>query len=204
MKSDSVVPGILNQLWEYMNEDRRAIAELQTIIDVPEQMDEVERKAMIFAHKKHSEINQQRKYSGKPYIVHPYAVAELVRSVPHTTAMLSAAWLHDTIEDTNATQDEIDREFGDPIPKYVGMLTDISKPEDGNRKVRKEKDRQHLKKAAPKAKTVKLADLIHNSKSIIEEDPGFARVYLSEMRALLEVLKEGDPTLWRRAYKIAH
>lgn len=187
-----------------MNEERRAIAELQTIIDLPEEMDEVERKAMIFAHKRHSEINQKRKYSGKPYIVHPYAVAELVRSVPHTTAMLSAAWLHDTVEDTDTTQDEIDREFSDPIPNYVDMLTDISKPEDGNRKVRKEKDRQHLKKAAPKAKTVKLADMIHNSKSIRDEDPGFARVYLREMRALLKVLKEGDETLWKRAYEIAH
>lgn len=189
-----------------MNEtqERRALAELQTIIDVPEQMDKTERKAMIFAHKKHSEVNQKRKYSGKPYIVHPYAVAELVRSVPHTTAMLSAAWLHDTVEDTMATQAEIDSKFVEPIPKYVEMLTDISKPEDGNRKVRKEKDRQHLKKADPKAKTVKLADLIHNSKSIRKEDPGFARVYLREMRALLEVLKEGDQTLWKRAYEIAH
>lgn len=184
-------------------EERRALAELQTIIDVPEQIDEIERKAMIFAHIKHSEVNQKRKYSGKPYIIHPHAVAELVLSVPHTSAMLSAAWLHDTVEDTNTTQTEIDREFEEPIPKYVEMLTDISKPEDGNRKVRKEKDRQHLKKAVPKAKTVKLADLIHNSKSIKKEDPGFARVYLREMRALLEVLKEGDQTLWKRAYEIA-
>lgn len=187
-----------------MNEERRAIAELHTIIHVPEQMHEVERKAMVFAHLKHSEINQKRKYSGKPYIVHPYAVAQLVRSVPHTTAMLSAAWLHDTVEDTHTTLEEIISKFEDPVPKYVEMLTDISKPEDGNRKLRKKKDRQHLKKAVPKAKTVKLADLIHNSKSIIKKDPGFARVYLREMRALLEVLEEGDQTLWKRAYEIAH
>lgn len=185
------------------NEERRILAELQTVIDIPERIDETERKAMLFAHHKHSEVNQKRKYSGKPYIVHPYAVAELVRSIPHTSAMLSAAWLHDTLEDTKTTQADIANLFGEPIPKYVKMLTNVSKPEDGNRKVRKEKDRQHLQKAAPKAKTVKLADLIHNSKSIIQEDPGFARVYLREMRTLLEVLKEGDQTLWKRAYEIA-
>lgn len=186
------------------NEQHRVLTELKTIIDVPEQISRTEQKAMLFAHHKHSEVNQKRKYSGKPYIVHPYAVAELVRSVPHTSAMLSAAWLHDTVEDTETTHADIVSLFQEPIPKYVKMLTDVSKPEDGNRKVRKEKDRLHLQKAAPKAKTVKLADLIHNSKSIIQEDPGFARVYLREMRALLEVLKEGDQTLWKRAYEIAH
>jgi (p)ppGpp synthase/HD superfamily hydrolase len=159
---------------------------------------------MVFAYEKHTEVNQVRKYSRRPYIVHPAAVAEIVRSVPHTPEMLAAAWLHDTVEDTKATLEEIRYVFGQEVYKLVEMLTDISKPEDGNRRIRKEIDRQHLAKASPAAHTVKLADLIHNSDSIIEHDPGFARVFMREMRELLKVLKEGDPILWERANNIVN
>lgn len=69
----------------------------------------------------------------------------------------------------------------------------------GNRKVRKEVDRQHIAKASPRAKTIKLADLIHNTENIVANDKGFAKVYLAEKRLLLEVLTEGDVTLWNRA-----
>lgn len=181
-----------------------AVSALKRIVRISSDATDLERKAMVFAFKKHSEVNHTRKYSGKHYIVHPAAVAELVRNVSHTPQMLAAAWLHDTVEDTKATLEQVRKQFGHEVYLLVEMLTDISKPEDGNRKTRKEIDRQHLAKATPEAKTVKLADLIHNSQSIIEKDPGFARVYLREMRDLLEVLKEGDSTLWKRAWKIAH
>lgn len=181
-----------------------ALSVLERIIDIPPDATELEQRAMIFAFEKHSEINQIRKYSKKPYIVHPAAVAEIVRGVPHTPPMLAAAWLHDTVEDTKATLEEVRELFGEEVYTLVEMLTDISKPEDGNRRTRKEIDRQHTAKASPKAKTVKLADLIHNSKSIIEKDPGFAKVFVREMKALLEVLKEGDATLWEQAHEIVY
>lgn len=184
--------------------EAETLSALKRIIDVPPDATELEQRAMIFAFEKHSEINQTRKYSKRPYIVHPAAVTEIVRSVPHTPQMLAAAWMHDTVEDTKATLEEVRELFGQEVYTLVEMLTDISKPEDGNRRTRKEMDRQHLAKASPEAKTVKLADLIHNSKSIIEKDPGFAKVYVREMRDLLEVLKEGDSTLWNRAYEIVY
>ncbi len=177
---------------------------LDELFAVPDEAISIERKAMIFAFIKHAEGGQKRKYSKKPYIVHPAAVVEIVRLVEHTPQMLAAAWLHDTVEDTNTTKSEIKRHFGEPISSMVEMLTDISKMDDGNRSVRKEIDRQHTSKASPEAKTIKLADLIHNSDSILEEDPGFAKVFLKEMRALLEVLKEGNSKLWKRADKIAN
>jgi hypothetical protein len=65
--------------------------------------------------------------------------------------------------------------------------------------VRKEIDRQHSAKAPPAAKIINLADLIDNTLSIRAPDPGFWPVYRREKMALLEVLKEGDPELWRRA-----
>ena len=184
--------------------EAESLSALQRIAYVPPDATDMERKAMIFAYKRHSEISQKRKYSGKHYIVHPAAVAELVRNVDHTPEMLAAAWLHDTVEDTKATLEEVRAIFGQEVYRLVEMLTDVSKPEDGNRRTRKEMDRQHTAKASPEAKTIKLADLIHNSKSIIAKDPGFSGVYMREMRDLLKVLKEGDSALWDRAYEIAH
>lgn len=155
----------------------------------------MEHRAKEFATLYHGSIDQRRKYTNEPYINHPASVVELVRSVPHTEAMLCAAWLHDTVEDTPCTLDEIERVFGFEVAALVEMLTDVSKPSDGKRAARKKIDREHTAKASPQAKTIKLADLIDNSRSIVERDQNFAKVYLAEKTLLLEVLQEGDATL---------
>ena len=160
------------------------------------------RRAYEFADAAHSAVKQMRKYSGEPYIVHPAEVASIVATVPHTEEMLIAALLHDTLEDTEATPEQIEAEFGAEVLELVEALTDVSKPEDGNRKVRKEKDRQHTKSGPPGAKTIKLADLISNSHSIIPNDRAFAKLYIAEKKALLEVLGAGDPTLFAQAMQI--
>lgn len=159
----------------------------------------LEERALAFAKAAHESIDQRRKYSNEPYIVHPIAVAEIVRGVMHTSNMIAAAYLHDTIEDTSTELCDITDEFGYDVAELVYWLTDISKPSDGNRKVRKEIDRQHIAKAPAAAKTIKLADLIDNTLAIRDLDPDFWRVYRHEKLRLLEVLKEGDPTLWARA-----
>lgn len=145
---------------------------------------------------------QFRKYTGEPYITHPAAVADLVRSVPHTEDMLCAAWLHDTVEDTAVELMHLDFMFGHDVMSLVWHLTDQSKPADGNRKARKAIDRAHLAKAPPVAKTIKLADLIDNSQSIIAYDSGFAEVYMAEAALLMRVLRDGDPTLWHKMANI--
>lgn len=159
----------------------------------------LESRARFFAEAAHASINHIRKYTGEPYINHPATVVELVRSVPHTEAMLAAAWLHDTVEDTPVTLEDIEREFGAEVAALVEQLTDASKPSDGNRDQRKTIDRLHTAQACPEAKTIKLADLIDNTRSIVERDPNFAKVYLSEKALLLEVLRDGDPVLWAMA-----
>ena len=161
----------------------------------------LEQKAKAFATKCHADIKQVRKYTSEPYINHPAAVVELVRSVPHTQAMLCAAWLHDTVEDTNATIGDIVVMFGGEVANLVEMLTDVSKPSDGNRKIRKAIDCEHTAKASPQAKTIKLADLIDNTKTIVAFDPEFAKTYLAEKRLLLDVLGDGDKTLFDLAMK---
>jgi (p)ppGpp synthase/HD superfamily hydrolase len=164
-------------------------------------MNNVER-ARVFATAAHAAVKQVRKYTFEPYIVHPTEVAGIVASVPHTNEMLAAAWLHDTVEDTGVSIVDIHAEFGHEVAELVGWLTDVSTPEHGNRAVRKALDRDHIACAPAAAQTVKLADLIANSSSIMAHDPAFARVYLAEKRMLLEVLTRGDAALMARARSI--
>lgn len=166
-------------------------------------MGDLEEKASRFAISAHARINQLRKYSGQPYDVHLRAVAGLVSSVSRDENLIAAAWLHDTVEDTPATFEDIEREFGPDVTELVKELTDVSKPGDGNRANRKAIDRQHLAGASPRAKTVKLADLIDNCEDICRNDPRFGRVFLEEMQFLLNVLSEGEETLYRKAIQTA-
>ena len=110
--------------------------------------------------------------------------------------------LHDTVEDTDVTIDNITDHFGDEVAELVGWLTDVSKPEDGNRAHRKAMDRAHIADAPAEAKTIKLADMIDNSNSITTHDPKFAKVYMVEKAMLLEVLQEGDADLFAWASQI--
>tara|TARA_Y100001972_G_scaffold82164_1_gene99984 strand:- start:17214 stop:17729 length:516 start_codon:yes stop_codon:yes gene_type:complete len=164
----------------------------------------VVQRAKALATEAHASIGQVRKYTGEPYIVHPAAVVAIVRSVPHTQDMLAAAWLHDVVEDTPITLGEIESIFGGSVALLVENLTDVSHANDGNRKHRKAKDREHTSRATPEAKTIKLADLIDNTRSILAHDPRFAKTYLEEKRLLLEVLREGDQTLWQKAHALAY
>jgi (p)ppGpp synthase/HD superfamily hydrolase len=161
-------------------------------------MDKVE-KARIFATAAHAAVDQRRKYTNAPYIVHPAEVASIVKSVGGTPDMIAAAWLHDVVEDTKVTNEIITQEFGSIIAGLVGWLTDISKPEYGNREFRKRMDREYIFNAPAEAQTVKLADLISNTKSIMKYDPNFAVIYLKEKRLLLEVLTKGDAILMAEA-----
>ena len=162
---------------------------------------EIVRRALLFAEYAHE--GQTRKYTGEPYINHPVAVASLVAKYhPYRNDMIIAALLHDTVEDTAVTQDEIRQKFGEDVAWLVFWLSDVSKPEDGNRVIRKEKDRKRISMAPAEAKTIKLADLIDNSSSIIKYDPAFAKIYMKEKELLLEVLKEGNSALLGQARAI--
>lgn len=152
----------------------------------------------------HSSIDQKRKYSGEPYIVHPRNVAYLVEIVGGTQHMICAAWLHDVLEDVTPSKPEFGAawildKFGTRVLGMVIGLTDVTSKEDGNREKRKEIERYRLSQCMPEVHTIKLADLIDNSVDIIKHDSNFAKVYLREKRLLLEVLKKGDKLLWEIA-----
>lgn len=152
---------------------------------------------------KYAHSGQVRKYTGEPYIVHCAEVAALTASAKNSTnEMVAAAWLHDVVEDTNYSLWDIEKKFGRQVSDFVYWLTKASKPEDGNRAVRKAIDCAFLASAPAKVQTIKYADLISNTGSIATYDPKFARVYMQEKRKLLAVMNKGDSFLYQRARDI--
>lgn len=160
----------------------------------------MEQEALEFARKAHG--NQQRKYIEEPYIEHPKRVAEIVRTVPHTTEMICAAYLHDVVEDTSVSIQDIERKFGKKIAGLVQELTDKYIKENYqhlNRKARKKKEVERQAKISAEAKTIKLADVIDNTRDILKNNKKFARRYVPEMEALTEALQGGNFKLLMRA-----
>lgn len=165
--------------------------------------------AQMYAEAAHNAVGQRRKYTGEPYWVHTQEVASIVaQSRFHVgdyagfTYGVCAAHLHDVVEDTQVTLADIERHFGKVVARLVEQLTDVSRPEDGNRAARKAIDLAHTANACPLAQTIKLADLISNTRSIVEHDPAFAKVYLVEKAALLKVLVLGDQDLRAQATEL--
>jgi (p)ppGpp synthase/HD superfamily hydrolase len=158
-----------------------------------------------FAIAAHSAVGQKRKYTGEPYAVHPMTVAYIVRKVGGTSEMVAAALLHDVLEDTEIEFDLLKSAFGEHIASIVQELTDEYTPKkypELNRKTRKELEAHRYLIASNTAKTIKLADMIDNTMSIAEHDPGFMKTYGPEKRYLLEMLKGGNGTLWYEASDI--
>ncbi|KAA6043625.1 GTP pyrophosphokinase [Pantoea sp. ICBG 1758] len=163
--------------------------------------DSLEEQARRFATELHAATGQRRKYTDEPYIVHPQAVAELVRSVTDDEEMLAAAWLHDTVEDTSSTLQDIEQQFGQRVAGLVAMLTDSAQPQARNRAARKLAHFRHTADASPEAQTIKLADIIDNTRAIVQFDPDFARVYLIEKQVQIQLLLQGDKQLWQQAHQ---
>lgn len=160
----------------------------------------MEKEALSFAAEAHGE--QRRKFTDEPYIEHPKRVAETVKTVPHTSEMICAAYLHDVVEDTPVKIEEIAEKFGSKVANLVEELTDeymkVNYPH-LNRKARKQKEVERQADMSAEAKTIKLADVIDNTPDIVKNDPGFGRKYLYEMERLTRVLVGGDKELFDRA-----
>lgn len=150
-------------------------------------------KTNIFATAAHAAVGQKRKYTKEDYISHPQEVALILTKIAAKPEVVAAGWLHDVVEDTNVELDLIHQEFGHRVAELVSWLTDEEVA--GNRAARKAYARERWKKAPNDAKTVKLADIISNTKDVAEHDPKFAEVYLEEIRLLLPCLVGGSSTL---------
>ena len=148
---------------------------------------------------------QFRKYSGMPYKIHPVEVATIVQTVEgHTDEMIAAALLHDVVEDTEYSFEDIAEAVSPEVAELVRGLTEVSQPQDGNRAVRKAKDRDFLAQQSAEVQTIKYADIISNTQDIRANDPKFAKVYIEEMKLLLQVLDKGDSKLREKAKEIVY
>jgi (p)ppGpp synthase/HD superfamily hydrolase len=160
-------------------------------------------KAMMFARAAHA--NQKRKYTGNPYADHLAEVAGIVATVTSgqtfvsAETMIAVAWLHDTVEDTETSGGDILEHFGSMVWQGVMLLSDLET--EGNRAARKAAARERLAAAPDWVQTIKCADLISNTSSIVQHDPKFAVVYLEEKRLLLDVLTRADRDLHALASK---
>jgi len=138
---------------------------------------------------------QVRKYTGEPYWHHCRNVARLVQERTNNDSMVAAAWLHDTLEDTDTTVICLESNFGDIVTRLVCDLTDIYITENWpelNRAERKNLECIRYKyNVSENAKIIKLCDLIDNTTSIVEHDPKFAITYLREKANLLEAMGFG-------------
>ncbi len=150
--------------------------------------------ALMLAIKAHD--GQRRKYTGEPYSMHPIGVSKIVESVEHTPEMIAAALLHDVVEDTPVTFREIKDQFGSTVAEYVHYCTNVSEKEDGNRAFRKKMDADHFALGPAESQTIKIADLIHNSLTIIPHDQKFFhKAYKYEKQYMMDVLTKADPFL---------
>jgi (p)ppGpp synthase/HD superfamily hydrolase len=153
-------------------------------------------RAMQFAREVHKD--QRRKYTNNPYFDHLAEVAGIVSALGwfdanvHPTTITAVAFLHDAVEDRGVKQSTLHDMFGAEVALGVGLLSDL---ETGNRAERKRLSRERLARAPGWVQTIKCADLISNTSSIVQHDPKFAEVYLEEKRLLLDVLTKADPRL---------
>ncbi|MCW2194980.1 (p)ppGpp synthase/HD superfamily hydrolase [Bradyrhizobium elkanii] len=151
-----------------------------------------------FAREKHAP--QKRNYTDEPYFVHLEEVAGIVERAGLTEAAIAAAWLHDTVEDTDATLPEICAKFGSAVALMVLDLTDTPPGPGLNRASRREIDRRRLAAAGPETQGIKCADLISNTSTIVMHNRGFATKYLPEKRATLEILTKAPAPLLDQAW----
>ena len=143
-------------------------------------------RAIIFAVQAHH--NTERRGKGFPYIVHPMEAVEIVATITPDQELLAAAALHDTIEDTDITVDDIRREFGDRIAELVHAESDQLNGEVFNAETGDEEATWHARKQAAISR---LAAASHDAKIVALGDK------LSNMRAIARDYAVKGDELWK-------
>lgn len=154
--------------------------------------------------------DQVRKYTGERYIAHPVRVMETVREFYPNLPVLAAALLHDVLEDTPVSPEEMRdtlMEVMDPAHASKTMslvieLTDVYVKKNYprlNRRIRKEKEALRLASVSRDAQTIKYADIIDNVTDIVNQDVDFAKVFVQEAKKMLIGMASGDARLRERA-----
>jgi (p)ppGpp synthase/HD superfamily hydrolase len=111
----------------------------------------------------------QRRASGEPYICHPVAVAGLLRDLGGSSAMIAAGFLHDIVEDTDVTPDDLEKMFGKEVRQLVEGVTKLSKLNFSSKKERQAENFRRMFIAMAhdiRVIVVKLADRLHNMRTL--------------------------------------
>lgn len=127
-------------------------------------------KAITFAVKAHA--NTERRGKGFPYIVHPMEAVEIVATITNDQELLAAAALHDTVEDTDTTIEQIRAEFGERIANLVDAESDkfeAGVSETDSWRTRKQQAIDRLATASHDAKIVALGDKLSNMRAIARD-----------------------------------
>ncbi|MGG1396793.1 HD domain-containing protein [Bacillus salipaludis] len=123
---------------------------------------EIVEKALQTASKAHE--GQYRKLTDIPYITHPVAVGMLLLKAGYLDDVVAAGILHDTVEDTDLTMEDLKREFGEKIAEIVAGCSERDKSLSWEK--RKEHTIEFLKTASMEIRAVACADKLHNIRSI--------------------------------------
>ena len=143
-------------------------------------------RAIVFAVRAHA--GTERRGKGFPYIVHPMEAVEIVATMTRDQELLAAAVLHDTVEDTDTTVEQIRTEFGDRIASLVASESDIvvdGVSEEDSWHARKQAAIDRLARASHDAKIVALGDKLSNMRAI-------ARDYAQQGNALWNLFHVKD------------
>lgn len=152
-------------------------------------------RAMIFAIKAHHGTERRGKKS--PYIIHPMEAVEIVATITNDQELLAAAALHDVVEDTEYTEEDIRNEFGDRIADLVASESDPVFPgltESESWKKRKEYAIERLKTASYDTKVVAMGDKLSNLRAI-------SRDYEKMGDELWKIFHAPDPSLHEWHYR---
>ena len=144
-------------------------------------------RAIVFA--VHAHAGTERRGKGFPYIVHPMEAVEIVATMTHDQELLAAAALHDTVEDTDVTIEQIRDEFGDRVASFVAAESDephqrLDSIE--NWRARKQAAIDRLAHASYDTKMVALGDKLSNMRAI-------ARDYAEQGDKLWNIFHSKDP-----------
>lgn len=127
-------------------------------------------RAIVFAVRAHA--GTERRGKGFPYIIHPMEAVEIVATMTPDQELLAAAALHDTVEDTNVTIEQIRTEFGERVASLVAADSDIEVSgvsREESWRIRKQATIDRLAGASRDAKIVALGDKLSNMRAIARD-----------------------------------
>ncbi len=172
------------------------------------QLSEKQNKLLEFVKQQHG--TQLRKYTFDPYWTHVLSVAQIVSEFVKDSFAIEIALCHDLFEDTQCTTHQLCNELvniGYEFKQAADIISGTDELTDEftkekyptmNRSARKKKEAERLGSISKVAQSVKYADLIDNTPSIVGHDPSFAKMYLSEKLDILNCMRNGDINLFIR------